>query len=58
MTTTNTGSLLRGYAAFVENFVRRKIDLENIEARIEMDEVREMHNEMWTLVDNYGGGGE
>jgi hypothetical protein len=55
MTTTHTGSLLRGYATFIEGFVKRKLDLERIGDGIEMDEVRELHSELWTAVDNYGG---
>jgi len=37
--------------------VKRKLDLEGIGTRIEMDEVKELHSELWTVVDNYGGGG-
>ena len=55
-TTTHTGSLLRGYAIFVESFVKGKVDLRNIGALVEMDEVRELNSELWTIVDNYGGG--
>ena len=55
-TTTHTRSLLRGYATFVEGFVKRKLDLGNIGAKIEMEEVRELHDELWTIVDDYGGG--
>lgn len=54
-TTTHTGSLLKGYAEFVEGLVKRRIDLGSIGARVEMDEVRELHDELWTVVDNYGG---
>ena len=57
-TTTHTSSLLRGYATFIEGFVKRKLDPGNIGAKIEMDEVRELHGELWTIVDNYGGGEE
>jgi hypothetical protein len=55
-TTTHTGSLLGGYATFVENFVKRKLDLGSIGTSIEMDEVRELSSELWTVADNYGGG--
>ena len=41
---------------FVENFVKRKLDLGNIGAKIEMEEVRELHDELRTVVDNYGEG--
>lgn len=41
---------------FIENFVKRKLDLGSIGARIEMDDVRELHGELWTAVDNYDGG--
>lgn len=55
-TTTHTGSLLRRYATFIESFVKRKLDLGSIGASIEMDEVKELNSELWTVVDNYGGG--
>ena len=55
-TTTHTGSLLRRYATFIESFVKRRFDLGSIGARIEVDEVRELNNGLWTTVDNYGGG--
>jgi len=58
MTTTHTSSLLRGYATFIEGFVKRKLDPGNIGAKTEMDEVRELHGELWTVVDNYGRGEE
>ena len=35
--------------------MKRKLDLERIGGGIEMDEVREVHSELWTVVDNYGG---
>ena len=61
-TTTRTGSLLRGYATFVESFVKRKLDLGGIGTGIEMDEVKELHSELWTAADTYdvgeGGTGE
>lgn len=61
-TTTGIGSLLRGYATFVESFVKRKLDLGSIGTGIEMDEVKELHSELWTAVDTYdvgeGGTGE
>lgn len=41
----------------MENFVKRRFDLESVGARIEMDDVRELHSELWTIVDNYGGDG-
>jgi len=56
MTTTHTCSLLGGYAKFIESFVKRKLDLGNIGVKIEMDEVKELHGELWSVVDNYGGG--
>lgn len=28
----------------------------SIGAKIEMEEVRELHDELWTVVDNYGKG--
>lgn len=37
--------------------MKRKIDVGNIGARLEMDEVRELDSELWTVVDNYGAGG-
>ena len=57
-TTTNAGSLLRGYATFVGNFVKRKLDLGSTGIGIETDDVRELYNELWTVVDGYGGGGD
>ena len=42
----------------IESFVKRKIDLERIGAKIDMDEVRELRSELWTIVDNYCGGEE
>ena len=36
--------------------MKRKLDLGNIGAKIEMEEVRELYDELWTAVDNYGGG--
>jgi hypothetical protein len=57
-TTTHTSLLLKGYAKFVESLVKRKIDLGSIGTRVEMDEVRELHDELWTTVDNYGGNGD
>ncbi|KAF9644227.1 tubulin nucleotide-binding domain-like protein [Thelephora ganbajun] len=56
-TTTHTGSLLRGYATFIGSFVKRKLDLESVRAGTEMDEVRELNDGLWTIVDNYGEGG-
>lgn len=53
-TTTHMGSLLRGYATFIEGFVKRKLGLESVGAGVEMDEVRELYSELWTVVDNYG----
>lgn len=61
MTTTRTGLLLNRYATFVESFVLRKLDLGSIGARIEMDDVRELNSELWTVAGNYSrgdGGGE
>ena len=37
--------------------MKRRVDLGNIGATIEIDEVRELHNELWTVVDGYDGGG-
>ena len=34
--------------------MKRKVDLEGLGAGIEMDEVNELHNELWAVVDNYG----
>jgi len=51
-TTTHTRSLLNGYATFTEGFVKRKLGFEGI--GIEMDEVRELHTDLWAVVDNYG----
>jgi hypothetical protein len=56
-TTTHIGSLLRRYATFVENFVKRELDLGSIAARIEMGDTRELNSELWTAVDGYGEGG-
>jgi len=42
---------------FIESFVKRKVDVGSIGARLEMDEVRELDGELWTVVDNYGAGG-
>ena len=56
-TTTHTRSLLRGYATFVERFVKRELDLRSIGAGIEIDEVRELNSGLWTIADSYGGGG-
>ena len=41
---------------FIESFVKRKLDLERIGAKLDMDEVRELRSELWTIVDNYCGG--
>ena len=60
-TTTRTGSLLNRYATFIESFVLRKLDLGSVGARIEMDDVRELNNELWAVVGGYSegdGGGE
>ena len=54
--TTQCCSLLRRYATFVENVVKRSVDLGSIGSGVEMDEVRELHNELWTVVDGYDGG--
>ena len=35
--------------------MKRKLGLEGIGGGIEMDEIRELHSELWTTVDNYGG---
>ena len=37
--------------------MKRGVNLGSIGAGIEMDEVRELHNELWTVVDGYDGGG-
>jgi hypothetical protein len=34
--------------------VKRKLGLEGIGGGIEMDEVQEVHSDLWTAVDNYG----
>ena len=57
-TTTNAGALLRGYATFVGNFVKRRLDPGSTGIGIETGDVRELHNELWTVVDGYGGGGD
>ena len=39
--------------------MKRSVDLGSIGSGVEMDEVRELHNELWTVVDGYDrGGGE
>lgn len=35
--------------------MKKKLGLESIGAGVEMDEVKELHNELWTVADNYGG---
>ena len=43
---------------FVESFMKRKLDLGRIGAKTDMDEVRELRSELWTIVDNYCGEGD
>lgn len=43
---------------FIESVVERKLDLGRIGAKVDMDEVGELRNELWTIVDNYCGDGE
>ena len=38
---------------FVESFVKRKLDLGRIGAKIDVDEVKGLRGGLWTIVDNY-----
>jgi len=45
-------SVFSGYATFVEDCIRKKFDWELI--GWDPDEIKEVRNELWTIVDNYG----
>jgi hypothetical protein len=54
-TGTRTAETFRAYATFVEDAVKRKVDA----GSVEMDELRELSADLWTIHDGYvDDGGE
>ncbi|KAJ6554978.1 Misato segment II tubulin-like domain-containing protein [Mycena vulgaris] len=51
--TSGTAAFFSGYAIFLEDCTRRKIAVEN--AGIDLDEMGDLANDLWTLHDNAGG---
>lgn len=51
---SDTGLLFKNHATFVDDCVRkRRLDL-----GIDLDELKELGNGLWTLYDNYSEGGD
>jgi hypothetical protein len=51
-TSMRTAPLLRSYALFIEDAIRRKADL-GADMGIERDEMHELASDLWTLHDGY-----
>jgi hypothetical protein len=56
-TSSQTADLFFEYSTFIENCVKRKSAV-HVTVGLDMDEMKDLVNDLWTLHDNYGDGGD